>query len=86
MSNIYEKEIQDGMYIEYIPSEHIWKVVEDMKDEINKAVSDSFEKIGFSPIRRIIDKGKYKGNMTAATIVKIKTAVNKKRRGRANEE
>ena len=79
MSNIYERELQDGMYIEYIPSEHIWKVVENMRDETNIAVSNSFEKIGFGPIRRFVDKGKYKGNMTIAKINRIKAAINSKR-------
>ena len=82
MSNIYERELQDGMYIEYIPSEHIWKVVEDMRDEMNIAVSKGLEKIGFGPISRIVDKGTYRGNMTAKKIDRIKTSVNKKRQSK----
>ena len=82
MGNIYEKEMETGMYIQYIPSEHIWKVVEDMKDDIDISVSESLEKIGFGSIRRFITEGIYKGNMTNKKIDKIREGINKKRMDR----
>ena len=71
----YERPIEDGMYIQYIPSEHVWKVVEDMKDETDKAVSKSLEKMGFGTLRRVVAKGEYQGRMTKTKIEKIKKSI-----------
>ena len=73
--NVYERVIGKGAYIQYAPSEHIWKVVEDMKNETDKAVSKGLEKMGFGSLRRVVSKGKYRGNMTKAKIEEIKKEI-----------